>query len=105
MNSRDKRFVYFYWSILKYFGLNPSEGLLALLIYGLSRKEGYCHASKKYLSNMMNVSEATIFSLINRLVRNGLIIKDGFSEYKTSCYKPSEKFSEYIKILKEVNTD
>ncbi len=105
MSSKEKRYIYFYWSILKYFNLSPAEGLLILLIYSLSFKEGYCYASKKYLSNMMNVSEATIFSLINKLIKRLLLIKDGYSGNKTSCYNPTEKFLEYMKILKEVNLD
>jgi len=103
LNSKDKRYVYFYECILKDFDLSIAEGYLLLLIYSLSRTDDGCYASKKYLADRLNVSETTIFHLINNLVKKGLLIKIGFSGFRTSRYDPSFEVEEYIKKLKDVD--
>jgi len=105
MNSKDKRYIYFYECILKDFNLSVSEGYLLLLIYSLSRTGDGCYASKKYLADRLNVSETTIFSLLGKLIRKGLLAKSGYSSFRTSRYNPSNGIVEYLKKLKEVDID
>lgn len=105
MNSKDKRYVYFYECILKDFNLSISEGYLLLLIYSLSRTSDGCYASKKFLADKLNVSETTIFSLLGKLIKKGLLIKSGYSSFRTSRYNPSDEIVEYLKKLKEVDVN
>lgn len=103
--SKSKKYIYFYISILKDFGISVTEGFLLLLINSLSRQSKTCYASKNYLAKILNVSESTIFFLINKLIKKGLLIKDGYSKHGTSQYKPSEEVAEYMEKLREIDLD
>lgn len=105
MKLNSKKYIYFYISILNDFDLSIVEGFLILLIYSLSRQKGYCYASKKYLSKMMNMSEVSVFNLIKKLTTKKLLFKTGYTENKNSCYSLADSITSYIKKLKEINID
>lgn len=50
----------------------------AKVLYGqinrLSRKEGYCYASNKYLGGLLNVSERTVSRMIGELKQSNFIV-------------------------------
>lgn len=53
--------------------LSSTTKLLMGLITTLSMKDGYCYASNRYLSNLLNVSKRTISSSITTLRRNNYL--------------------------------
>lgn len=102
MNSKaGKTYITVYWITLERFNLKSAEACLLFLIKGLSRNKD-CYASKNFLAKRLNISEATIYSLIRKLIKKGLLEKHGFSEYGTMHLATTEKFNEHLKLLKEI---
>lgn len=95
------RYEIVYWSFLIDFNLSPLDFLTLFLIYGLSKKDGYCSASKKYLSKILNVSPPSIFKSIKCLLAKGFIIKNGYTTKGVLRLKPTEKFLNYLNYVSQ----
>ena len=101
MDSKSKKtYEPVFWSVSKEFNLTMAELCLVFLVKGLSKRRSYCYASKKTLAEMLNTTETTIYSLTKKLIKYGLLKKCGFSEYGTMCLSPTQKFFDYIQLLK-----
>jgi len=87
-----------FWATVKEFDLSPVEVLLTALIFGLSKKRGYCFASKDYLAKIINVSDGTVFNNLRKLKEKGLI-REGVSndEYGTKGIQLTEKWHLFVK--------
>lgn len=95
-----------YLGLLHKYDLTPAEELLLCIIYGLSKKEGWCYASKETLAMMLNVSTPTIYNLIRKLRRKGLIIKLGISQTGTMKLQVVEEIENFIyEVHKELTKD
>ena len=94
-------YVKIWWRVVKEFNLSPTETLLMVLIDGLSRKTGWCYASKSRLAQTINVSDQTVYSALNKLHSKELLEYGGkYISYKTSLIKPTEKWSNLIEEIK-----
>ena len=61
------------FSVRQHFGLTASEYLLADVISILSRKSGWCFASRDYLANLLGVSTRTLQRMLVHLKERELI--------------------------------
>lgn len=100
LRKSDKTYEPAYWGALRKFNLKPSEFLVLFLIRGLTKKTGKCYASKKFLAERLNISQPTVFSGINKLIRIGLIEKCGKSQYGTESLQITTRFEVYLESLK-----
>lgn len=62
-----------FFALRHHFGLTASECLLADVISILSRKSGWCFASREYLANLLGVSTRTLQRMLVRLKERELI--------------------------------
>lgn len=100
--SRVKH-VKVFWISLQEMDLTPSEVLLLYLIEGLSQKKGMCYASKETLAVHLNVTKATIYSLLNSLENKALIHRysEKLSGMTTTIIKPSQKWLSHMEELRD----
>ena len=62
-----------FFSLRQYFHLTASECLLADVISILSRKSGWCFASREYLANLLGISTRTLQRMLARLKERELV--------------------------------
>jgi DNA-binding PadR family transcriptional regulator len=98
MNS--PKYVKVYLPMLVELDIRSTAANLLLIIDLLTRKEGYCYASKTYLAKALNVTEPTIYNALNKLEERDLIIREHGSQYKTSRIYVSEKWKTYIEEVR-----
>ena len=68
-----KYYITIYIEALRRFDMRASEAMLAFLIVAMSKKKGYCYASKKWLARQLFLCPATVFNLLALLKSKGLI--------------------------------
>jgi len=56
--------------------LSVTESALLSLIKSLSKKKGYCFASNKAICGTLNISDRTLYRLLNKLEERGFIERD-----------------------------
>ena len=56
--------------------LSVTESALLSLIKGLSKKRGYCFASNKAICDTLNLSDRTLYRLLDKLETRGLIMRE-----------------------------
>ena len=99
----DKKapFAYFYWDLLRRFNIKPIEGLFLTLIYGLSQgKNGHCYASRRRLGQYLNVTDISIYDLIKRLEKKGLLVRGERTHVNTGALKVSDEVAQFIYACK-----
>ena len=69
-NPRYGRVVF---SVRQHFGLSASECLLTDVISILSRKSGWCFASREYLASLLGISTRTLQRMLAHLKERELI--------------------------------
>ena len=62
-----------FFALRQHFRLSSSECLLADVISILSRKSGWCFASREYLANLLGISTRTLQRMLARLKERDLI--------------------------------
>lgn len=62
-----------FFALRKQFGLSASECLLLDVIDTLSRRTGWCFASRAYLAGLLGVSTRSVQRMIARLLDHGLV--------------------------------
>ncbi len=99
--AKDKKgevFLKVFPSVIKCFGLNPTQHVVMAEIHGLSNpdsrkaKNGWCYASKEHLAENCGVGRGTVFNTLNELERKGLLRRD-----RRGYLKPTRKWIEAIK--------
>ncbi len=90
------------WEVIGLEDLSPTEALLLFLIYGLSRRNGSCYASKSHLAREINVTEPTIFKTLKILAAKNLIEKGAKTKYGVVRLKPTDKFK---KVMAEIRSN
>ena len=100
------KYSYLWWYAIKEFDLSPTEVLLITLIDGLSKQKKWCWASKSSLAKTLNVSNQTIYNIMNRLFKKGLLEQgERLESYSTKLLKPRRKWSKLIKKLRTPKKD
>ena len=69
----NPRYGRVFFSLRQQFHLTASECLLADVISILSRKSGWCFASREYLANLLGISTRTLQRMLVRLKKRELI--------------------------------
>ena len=64
-----------YFELRKEFGLSVSEALLLDVIGTLSKRTGWCYASRAYLADMLGLSERSTRRMISELSERGLVVR------------------------------
>lgn len=62
-----------YFGLRKEFGLSVSEALLLDVVGTLSRRTGWCYASRAYLGDMLGLSERSTRRILSELAKRGLV--------------------------------
>jgi Mn-dependent DtxR family transcriptional regulator len=86
--------------VLSDFDISPTEAMFLALVASLSKNDGTCYASKEYIAETMNISKPTVFKMIKKLQRMGLLEKWGYSKYKTSRIILTETYKESMEEAK-----
>ena len=73
INILEKNYIVIPEKIVQDKSLTPLSKLVFGKIYSLSKSEGYCWATNKFLAEYFNISKRTIGLCINLLVSNGYI--------------------------------
>jgi len=97
--------VKFYWLALTEFNLSPAQGLLMYLVHGLSRRKGWCFASKAVLAKFLNVSKPTIYSLLKELEGPPLQLIERKNEHlggmNSTLIRPTQRWEQFYKKFPE----
>lgn len=56
--------------------LSVTESALLSLIKSLSKKRGYCFASNKAICDTLNVSDRTLYRMLEKLEEKGFIMRE-----------------------------
>ena len=76
-NGRERRYPLrygrVYFELRKEFGLSVSEALLLDVVGTLSRRTGWCYASRAYLADMLGLSPRSTRRLLSGLAERGLV--------------------------------
>lgn len=56
--------------------LSVTESALLSLIKSLSKKRGYCFASNKAICDTLNVSDRTLYRILDKLEEKGFIMRE-----------------------------
>jgi len=96
-----RRYYKLWWGAIHQFNLSPTEALLLGLIDGLSRRIGWCYASKKSLAKTLNVSMQTIYNTMKKLSEKGLLVQSykKLENYNTTLLTPTQKWIDFIEAL------
>ena len=62
-----------FFDLRKRFGLSVSEALLLDVVDTLSRRTGWCYASRAYLADMLGVSVRSVRRMLSRLAELGFV--------------------------------
>lgn len=69
----NPRYARVFFALRRSFGLTVSECLLVDTVAILSRKSGWCFASRSYLANLFGVSTRTLRRMVASLKERGLV--------------------------------
>ena len=82
--------------------LTTNEYVLADTVHTLSssrsRISGWCYASKKYLGESLDVSERTVFTLINKTKEKGVI--ESHADHP-NLLRTTEKWFNTVEVIRE----
>lgn len=56
--------------------LSVTESALLSLIKSLSKKRGYCFASNKAICDTLNISDRTLYRMLEKLEQRGFIMRE-----------------------------
>lgn len=102
MTNNEHYYLRIWLSPLKKYKLSVFDGALLALIYTLSKKHGYCYASKQTLASILRVSAVTIFNRLAKLKGMGLVsdfVPESGHPYDTSCLQVTEMWRQSIQSL------
>jgi len=100
MDENKKNYFIVWEEALVLFDLKPSDASLLFLVCSLSKKRGYCYASRETLAKKLNVSVATIYNLLRKLKRRGLLTNAGTSNYYTVKIGLTDKMESFLEGTK-----
>lgn len=100
LKSPEARYTLVLHEARRRLGLTLNEYALADTIHKLSgthsRVSGWCYASKAHLSRSLDVSERSVFSLINKLLEKKIIEQDK----ETSHLRTTQKWVDTVELIK-----
>lgn len=100
MNTTDL-YSPFFWCVLKKFKLTPNKALFLTYIESLSRKNGWCFASRETIAKTLNLSEPTIYKIIKDLKNSNLLEEGEYSRFGTKKIKPGILWYETVDSIRE----
>lgn len=94
-------YAWLWWATLEHFEISDREALFMTLVSGLANRKGFTYASKETLARYMRVSTTTVFALIKRLEKKGLLARVRRDGYVTSCLVVTNRWKTYVEMLEE----
>lgn len=88
----------FWWGVITEFNLSPTEALFVGFIDGLSRKHGYCYASKLTIAKTLNISTQTVYNLQKSVISKGVLVQlEGRANKGIARIAPSLAWKQFVK--------
>lgn len=95
----NNSYTKFYWIVPEMFEISVIKTMLMIKIYDLSKKTGYCYASKDHLAKLLRVSRQTIHNHLKSLRFQYDFIRFGPLYKGVRQIKPSYKWHQLMEII------